>query len=151
MSEDFSNHFWTWYATDEYRLVLEVCELMKALDFLQAPASVQSSQIPYCPACETWSEMMLPVNDFLKKFPTDLSPSLQEALSTVWLLCNELPEDAFRCDDFQMFHAPDWAVLRSAASEALRWLEWESLQPQIDDVMLECHRALFPHSDRSEA
>ena len=151
MQEDFTDRFWTWYATDEYKFVLEACELMKALDFLQAPASVQSSQIPYCPACETWSTMMLPVNSFLEKFLADLPPSLRDALNTVWLLCNELPEDAFRCDDFEMFQASDWAPLRSAASEALRCLGWESLQPQIGDVMLECHKALFPRSNRSDA
>jgi hypothetical protein len=143
MPDDFSDRFWTWYATDEYRLVLDVCELIKALEFLQAPASVQSTLIPYCPACETWSTVMLPVNGFLEKFPSDLSPPLKEALSTVWLLSNELPEDAFRCDDWEMFHAASWVALRSAASEALRWLGWESLQPHIEVVMSECHRALY--------
>jgi len=148
MPEDFSDRFWAWYATDEYRLVLDVCELIKALEFLQAPASVQSSQIPYCPACETWSTMMLPVNSFLEKFQTDLSPPLREALCTVWLLSNELPEGAFRCDDFEMFHAASWAALRSAASEALRCLGWEGLQLHIEEVMAECHRAL--HSRKSK-
>ena len=147
MSNDFSDHFWTWYATDEYELVLEACQLMKALDFLQAPASEQSSQIPYCPACETWSEMMLPVSAFLEKVPDDLR-SLKRGLSTVWVMCNELPVPAFRCDDYEMFSNPAWEPLRSAAAETLQSVGWDNLQTRADDLIFECRQKLFPGAGR---
>lgn len=143
MEQDFSDHFWTWYATDERRRLLVVCELIKALEFLQAPAETQSSQIPYCPACETWSMMMLPIASFLEEFPPDLSPSLREALAAVWLACNELPEESFRCDNFQMFHLEGWDVLRSVASKALHELDWENLELHVDEVISELRQKLF--------
>jgi len=145
MSEDFSLHLWTWYATDEYALVFKACGWMKALHFLHLPAAVQSSQIPYCPACETWSEMMLPVAEFLEHLPANL-PFLAKDLNAVWLLCNELPEEAFRCDDFEMFYAPASEPLRSAAAQVLQRLGWEHLQTQIDDLESECRQKLFRHT-----
>ncbi|PIF90657.1 hypothetical protein CLU86_1546 [Acidovorax sp. 62] len=151
MQEDFTDSFWTWYATDEFRLVLDACELMKALSFLQSPASVQAANIPDCPACETWSVMMLPVNSFLERCSVDITAPCSEALNTVWILSNELPESAFRCDDSNMFYAEEWSALRSAAAEALQCMGWETLRPHLDNVMLECHQALFPHRDASDA
>lgn len=147
MSDDFSLHFWTWYATDEYGLVFEVCRRMRALDFLQSPASLQSSQIPYCPACETWSEMMLPVHDLIEDLPPDL-PLLAKNLKELWHLCEELPPHAFGCDDFEMFNDPAWEPLRTCAKEALQRMDWANLQGQIDAIERECRQKLSTHKHR---
>jgi hypothetical protein len=142
---------WTWYASDDYKPVLMVCELAQALLFLARPAAEQASSIPYCPACETWSEMMLPVDDFLNGFTEPLDEPLRLKLGQLWTLCNALDATAFRCDDFQMFHHPDWAPLRATAIEALDIMGWEMLAAHQDELLLESRQKLFPHFFRNQA
>lgn len=146
-SEDFHGQLWTWYATDEYDQVFEACGWMRAIHFLQLPAAEQSARIPYCPACETWSDMMVPVQRALENLPPGV-PQLEQQLHALWGLCHDLPESAMRCGDFDLFKDPAWMPLRSAAAEALRLMGWEFLEAQIDELERECGEKLFPSKAR---
>lgn len=59
---EFSTTVWEWHGQDEYKRILAVCEAIPALTFLAMSADEQRNAIPYCPACEAWSETMLPLN-----------------------------------------------------------------------------------------
>lgn len=149
-ADQISLDLWGWYAVDEFEPVLKVCELAKALEFLSLPALEQSTLIPYCPACETWSEMMLPIDDFLKSFSEPISASLREKLEAMWVICNSLSQPAFHCDDYDIFENPEWEPLRMRAIEVLQMLDWSTLQNQIDELMIECRKALFPQFYKGE-
>lgn len=101
--------------------------------------------IPYCPACEAWSNMILPVNDFLESFPAKISVALRQKLEVLWEMSNALSQDAFHCDDFEIFHHSEWERLRVEADAALQMIGWDTLKDQVDELMLECRKALYPH------
>jgi hypothetical protein len=149
MTDKLCLELWTWYACDEFRPVLQVCELSKALEFLSRTAQEQSTTIPYCPACETWSEMMLPIRDFLDKFSENLEHTVREKLERLWERCNSLDGAAFRCDDFNMFDSPQWQPIRTEAADLLQAIGWEILVEHIDELMLVSRKALYPYAFKS--
>lgn len=145
MHEKLSIQIWIWYLADEFKAVLELCSLCKALEFLSLEAAEQSSTIPYCPACEVWSDMMLPLNDFLEKFPEKIDPTILGKVEHLWKTCNELSELAFHCDDFEIFQNPEWPPIRSKAREILNEVDWVNFKNDADDLMLKCRMSLYPH------
>jgi hypothetical protein len=144
MPDKLCLEMWSWYAVDEFKPVLQVCELATAVKFLGQPAEQQSASIPYCPACETWSEMMLPINDFLCSFTEPIADVLRSHLERLWELCNALDGSAFRCDDFEIFKDAQWVPLHAEAAVTLDIMGWEFLEPHVDDVMLKSRRELYP-------
>ncbi len=145
MHEKLSIQIWVWYLADEFKPVLELCILCKALEFLSSEAVEQSLLIPYCPACEVWSDMMLPLNDFLEKFPERLDSETRLKAEHLWNTCNELSEVALHCDDWSIFHNPEWNRVRSEAREILNDVDWYNFQNDADDLMLKCRKSLYPH------
>jgi hypothetical protein len=61
----FSTALWEWYGQDEYKRVLAVCEAIPALESLAMTSDLQQRTIPDYPACEAWSEIILPLNEVL--------------------------------------------------------------------------------------
>lgn len=138
----FYTHLWQWYGQDEYQKVLSVCEAIPALTFLAMSPDEQRNAIPYCPACETWSEVMLPLNEAITICGTAMPAEARSELEKVWGLCNALSEDAFHCDDWWIFDHTEWQPLRTAAEQALAVLEADQLRPYLDEVTLDCRNAV---------
>jgi hypothetical protein len=149
MSERFSSILWGWWAADEYKDVLVFCQLCKALEFLSLGADYQMANIQDCPACETWSEMVLPIHSFLENCPQAATQNVKDALTCLWTSCNDLSEDAFRCYDIELFMNPEWERIRVEATAALQLMDWQNFKGEADRLILECRMALYPHLFRS--
>ncbi|STQ89306.1 hypothetical protein [Iodobacter fluviatilis] len=145
MDEKLSIQIWVWYLADEFKPVLELCVLCQALEFLSLEAVEQSSTIAYCPACEVWSDMMLPLNNFLENFPERLTQEMRIKIERLWNICNELSEVAFHCDDYEIFHNQEWNQVRSEAREILSVVDWQNVKNDADDLMLKCRMSLYPY------
>lgn len=133
MNDDFELGFWTWYATDEHRLLLDACHGMKALDFLQSSSSVQSKELNCCPRCDI-GDLTSRVEDFLRCVSMGF-PVLERQLMEVLDRCNQLPDSALRWDDCEMFTDPAWEPVRIAASSALQLAGWSNLLDHVDEFL----------------
>ncbi|WP_095131804.1 hypothetical protein [Pseudomonas sp. Irchel s3h14] len=139
---EFSTTLWEWYGQDEYKRVLAVCEAIPGLTFLAMNADAQRDAIPYCPACEAWSETMLPLNEALTVCGAAMPCEVRTGLQQVWDLCNSLPETAFHCDDWWIFDQYEWQPLREAAEQALDLVEAVKIAPYLDELILDCRNAV---------
>ena len=133
MNEDFELIFWTWYATDEHRPLVDACHGLKALDFLESPSSVQCKTLNCCPACDV-EDLMSRVERFLHNVRIG-SPILEKRLMEVLDQCNQLPESALTYDDFLMFTDPAWESVRAAAAAALQLAGWSNLRNHVDEFL----------------
>ena len=106
---------WTWYGQDEHRWVLLSAEAFLALDFLALDGAMQRETIGSCPGCSTWSEKVVPLHEWLEGCPGRQAGSFRDALRRVWALCNELPEEALGCFDFDIYAHPGWQAVRREA------------------------------------
>ncbi|MPQ71642.1 MULTISPECIES: hypothetical protein [unclassified Pseudomonas] len=138
----FSTTLWEWYGQDEYERVLVLCEAIPALEFLALTADLQQRAIPDCPACEVWSEMMLPLNEVLSTCGSVLPEQIRTCLERLWKLCNGLTEVAFHCHDRLMFDHDEWWPIRTAAQELLDLIESLEINPFLDDLLLGCRNAV---------
>ncbi|PQP06417.1 hypothetical protein C5612_01240 [Pseudomonas frederiksbergensis] len=138
----FSTTLWEWYGQDEYKRVLAVCEAIPALQFLALTPDLQRRAIPYCPACEAWSEMMLPLNEVLSICGNALPTEIRKRLQGIWELCNSLTEAAFHCDDWFIFDHDEWWPIRTAAVELVGLMELLEINPFLDDLLLDCRNAV---------
>lgn len=89
--------------------------------------------------------MILPLNSFLENFPESLDPVIRRKIENLWNSCNELSETAFHCDDWEIFHDPEWGLVRSEALEILNEIDWDNFKSDADDLMLKCRMSLCPH------
>lgn len=145
MSEKLSSIVWDWYATDERKDVLALCDLCEALEFLSAGAAHQMANIPDCPACETWTEMVMPIESFLKSCPRSVPQDVRDALDHLWTSCNSLGESAFHCWDVEIFLDPEWDGIRTQAAAALELIDWQSFKADAGVLAIECRMVLYPH------
>lgn len=139
MKMEFSTLFWEWYGQGEYKRVLAVCNVIPALRFLSVDADTQRETIPDCPACETWSTMILPLADTLSTVGTAMPSTILAALQDVWDLSNSLSEGAVRCRDRYIFDHEEWQPLRASAKRALLLLDEEKIAPYLDEVTEHSH------------
>jgi len=139
----FPDRLWEWYGQDEFKRVLAICEVLPALGFLAEPAEVQNDTAPYCPGCETWSEMMLPVQEALDVIGNAMPKDVRAALETVWTLCNDLSEDAFHCGNEHIFIHEEWQSVREAAAQALDLLGATELAPYLDELTRDCRNTIM--------
>ena len=128
METSFSARVWNWYADDEYEKLLSFLQLCYGLEFLSLEAKKQSESIPYCPACEVWSEKILRIKDFVGDYENDIPADLKNELLSIFESCDNLSSDAFHCDDQFMFSHNEWSSIRSAAINCLARIEWRTLQ-----------------------
>ncbi|VXC06085.1 conserved hypothetical protein [Pseudomonas sp. 8BK] len=128
METSFSARVWNWYADDEYEKLLSFLQLCYGLEFLALEAKQQSESIPYCPACEVWSEKMLRIKDFADNYGNDIPVDIKNELLSIFESCDNLSSDAFHCDDQFMFSHNEWASIRNAAINCLARIEWCTLQ-----------------------
>lgn len=133
MNDDFELGFWTWYATDEHRLLFDACDGMKALDFLQSQPSVQSKELKYCPECDI-EELTSRVERFLRSVSMSF-PMLKTQLMEVLNQCNQIPDSALTWDDSEMFTHPAWEPVRVKASTALQLSGWGNLRGHVDELL----------------
>lgn len=145
MSEKLSSIVWDWYATDEHQHVLALCELCEALAFLSAGAAHQMANIPDCPACEIWTEMVMPIESFLKRCPRSVPQDVRDALDPLWTSCNSLGESALRCWDVEIFLDPEWEGIRTQAAAALELIDWQGFKADAGVLVIECRMLLYPH------
>ncbi|WP_192560498.1 hypothetical protein [Pseudomonas allokribbensis] len=138
----FSTTLWEWYAQDEHKRVLSVCEAIEGLTVLASSADVQRNTIPDCPACEVWSASMLPVNEVLTVCGSAMPHDVRAQLQQVWALCDSLPEAAFLCHDQEIFYRIEWQAIRHAAAQALELIEVVKLTPYLDELMSYCSDAV---------
>ncbi|WP_259696436.1 hypothetical protein [Pseudomonas brassicacearum] len=134
----FSTTLWEWYGQDEYKRVLAVCEAIPALEFLALTSDMQQKTIPDCPACEAWSEMILPLNEVLSICGSALPAQINTRLQDIWERCNSLTEAAFHCHDQLIFDHDEWRPIRTASSELLDLMESLEINPFLDDLLLDC-------------
>src|SRR3979490_625503 len=132
----FSTTLWEWYGQDEYKRVLAVCYAIPALEFLALTSDLQQRTIPDCPAFETWSELILPLNEVLSisALPAEIKTRLQD----IWALCNSLTEAAFHCHDPLIFDHDGWRPIRTVAAELLDLMGSLEINPFLDDLLLDC-------------
>lgn len=143
--EKISTQVWTWWMHDEFKKILVLCELCTGLSFLASSASDQSLTIPHCPACEVWSDKILPVKDFLNEIHEPLEIQLQHSLELIWDGCNSLSDDAFHCGDWEIFSHVEWEPIRAAANLALDLIGWMELKNEKDQLELNSRQKLYPH------
>lgn len=129
---------WTWYGQDEHRWVLLSAEAFLALDFLALDGAMQRETIGSCPGCSTWSEKVVPLHEWLEGCPGRQAGSFRDALRRVWALCNELPEEALGCFDFDIYAHPGWQAVRREAWEALRQNGWDSIRSHAEELRDDC-------------
>lgn len=98
--------------------------------------------IPYCPACEAWSEHIVDIHEFLETFDTTLSAELRKLLELVWDQCNGLSAAAFHCDDWDMFTHFEWDEIRLHARQALAIIGWEDMRAHMEQLTLDCRAEL---------
>ncbi|VVP66112.1 hypothetical protein [Pseudomonas fluorescens] len=134
----FSTTLWEWYGQDEYQRVLVVCEAIPALEFLALTSDKQQRTIPDCPACEVWSEMILPLNEVLSVCGSALPEVIKARLQGICERCNSLTEAAFHCHDQLIFDHDEWRPIRMAAAELLDLMESLEINPFLDDLQLDC-------------
>ena len=139
----FSTTLWGWFGQEEYKRVLAVCEAIPALEFLAMGADEQREAIPYCPACEAWSMTMLPLSEALTVCGTTMPSEVRSQLQHLWLLCNDLSEDAFHCDDWFIFDHSEWHPLRDVANELLRLMGLLEIKPYLDDLTVDCRKEVY--------
>lgn len=108
MEDTIPTQFWGLYATGEFKLVQQFCELGKALESLGSTATEQESSIPDCPACEIWFSAFCPVQKFVENFPESLPSNFEKGLQHIFALGNGLSEAALRCGDRSIFSNPEW-------------------------------------------
>lgn len=142
MEDTIPTQFWGLYATGEFKLVQQFCELGKALESLGSTATEQESSIPDCPACEIWFSAFCPVQKFVENFPESLPSNFEKGLQHIFALGNGLSEAALRCGDRSIFSNPEWEPIRAEANEVLAMMGWESLKTYINDLLQECRRAI---------
>ncbi|WP_445676846.1 hypothetical protein [Pseudomonas aeruginosa] len=53
-------------------------------------------------------------------------------------LCNELPEEALGCFDFDIYAHPGWQAVRREAREALRQNGWDSIRSHAEELRDDC-------------
>lgn len=128
MEAEFSTKVWNWYAEDEYEKLLLFCQLCSGLEFLAMEAAEQSSSIPYCPACEVWSDKILRIYDFENNFGNSLPASIKAQLSLLFELCDNLSSEAFHCDDQLIFHNQEWEAVRQASRDVMSSISWSTLK-----------------------
>jgi hypothetical protein len=138
----FSEILWGWYGQDEYGRVFSVCEGLQALDFLAMTADLQRCGIPYCPACETWSEVMLPLERTLTACGSALPAEIRTRLQLLWEQCNALTDAAFHCDDWFMFDHEEWQPLRTTAAALMQLMDWEEIEPFREQLLEDCRNAI---------
>jgi hypothetical protein len=129
MDSPFSANVWNWYAENEYEKLLSFLQLCAGLEFLALEAPDQIASIPYCPACEVWSEKILRIKFFIDDYESAITPQLKKELISVFELCNNLSSDAFHCGDQHIFNHGEWTSIRLAAINSLDSLEWNALKP----------------------
>ncbi|WP_225930135.1 hypothetical protein [Pseudomonas botevensis] len=134
----FATTLWEWYGQDEHKRVLAVCEAFPALEFLALTSDIQKKTIPDCPACETWSQMILPLNEVLTVCGSALPAQINTRLRDLWERCNSLTEAAFYCHDRLIFEHDEWRAIRTAAAELLDLMELQDINPFLDDLLLDC-------------
>jgi len=137
MSEKLSSIVWDWYARDEHKDVLALCELCEALEFLSAGSAHQMANIPDCPACETWTKMVMPIESFLKSFPRSVPQDVRDALDHLWTSCNLLGESAFHCWDVEIFLDPEWDGIRTQAAAALEVIDWQGFKADASVLVIQ--------------
>ncbi len=133
MKDDFELGFWTWFATDEHRLVRDACHGMKALDFLHLPSSAQSMQVNCCPECDI-EDLMTEVEDFRRSVESSF-PTLESQLVEVLNECHQLPASALKWNEVEMFTDPAWEPARKAASKALQIAGWHNLRSHVEEQL----------------
>ncbi|MFJ2319612.1 hypothetical protein [Pseudomonas sp. NPDC087817] len=138
----FSATMREWFGQDEYGRVFAVCEGLLALHFLAMTPEEQRGAIPYCPACETWSEVMLPLERTLTACAGALPMDIRTRLQSLWEQCNGLTEAAFHCDDWFMFDHAQWQPLRVAAEELKQLMEWQDIEPFREELLEDCRNAI---------
>ncbi|MBB6563439.1 hypothetical protein HNP48_006159 [Acidovorax soli] len=143
MTERLSLVLWSWYAEDEYKNILALCELCQALEFLASSAEEQAHNIPNCQACEAWYSVILPVNNYLESCPQAVGPDVRHALARTWESCNAMDAGALECGTPEIFNHPDWEPVRIDARAALDAIDWPSFRADADKLVLECRTALF--------
>lgn len=134
----FSTTLWEWYGQDEYKRILAVCEAVPALEFLALTSDMQQKTIPDCPACETWSQMILPLNEVLSVCGNALPVQIDTRLRGIWERCNSLTEVAFHCHDRLIFDHDEWRPIRTASAELLDLMALSDIDPFLDDLLLDC-------------
>ncbi|MFO2099512.1 hypothetical protein QOU25_18555, partial [Pseudomonas aeruginosa] len=70
--------------------------------------------------------------------PGHQAGSFRDALRRVWALCNELPEEALGCFDFDIYAHPGWQAVRREAREALRQNGWDSIRSHAEELRDDC-------------
>jgi hypothetical protein len=143
MDSAFSANVWNWYAENEYVKLLSFLQLCSGLEFLALEAPDQIASIPYCPACEVWSEKILRIKFFIDDYESAITIQLKEELISVFELCNNLSNDAFHCDDQYIFNHDEWKCIRLAATNALESLEWNFLKPYAAEFEGRAKNVLF--------
>lgn len=134
----FSTILWEWYGQDEYKRILAVCDAIPALEFLALNSDMQQTIIPDCPACETWSMMILPLNEVFLACGSALPAQINIRLRDIWERCNSLTEAAFHCHDRLIFDHDEWRSIRTASAELLDLMELGNISPFLDDLQLDC-------------
>ncbi|WP_123599215.1 hypothetical protein [Pseudomonas frederiksbergensis] len=134
----FSTTLWEWYGQDDYKRVLAVCEAIPALEFLALTSDMQQKTIPDCPACETWSQMIFPLDEVLSVCGSALPAQINSRLRDIWERCNSLSEAALQCHDRLIFDHDEWRPIRTASAELLDLMELLDINPFLDDLLLDC-------------
>ncbi len=138
----FSTTVWEWYGQDEYKRVLAVGEAIDALGFLVLDSGAQQASIPDCAACEAWSMAMLPLEALLATCASALPDEVRAGAQSLWEQCNGLSEVAFHCGDRGIFEHRQWQSLREAARQLLAVMEEAQLRPFLEELMVDCGRAV---------
>ncbi|WP_460110037.1 hypothetical protein [Pseudomonas sp. S3_H04] len=138
----FSSTLWAWYGQNEYKQVLAACEVIEALGFLAQPSDIQQTTIPDCPACEVWSEMILPIEKLLSICRRGLPEDVKSRLEDIWQRCNSLTEAAFHCHERLIFEHEEWMPIRTRATELMALMESSEIHPFLGDLQLDCKKLL---------
>jgi hypothetical protein len=94
---------------------------------------MQQETIPDSPACETWSEIFLPLKEVLSICGCALSAQINDWRQDIQEQCNSLTEAALHRHDRLIFDHDDWRPIRTASAELLGLMEAQDINPFLDD------------------
>lgn len=134
MPEKLSSLLWTRYGAEQWPLLLEVIELGTALEFLSLDSEAQGQAVPTCQACEAWYGHVVPIKSAMQSQHLVDVDGLAELLEAIWTRCNDLDDQAFHCDDHEIFRHEAWEPIRASARAALDLIEWPALREHVTDL-----------------